>query len=187
MTALNQEAPPVEVKAQTNYFRFDPLPKSDTYLFTLVGFNYLESTPFNRTDEKTKQKTVEHGPGIEWFLGTMVKDKPYFIKTWPIYYSISDRANYTKWYKAFTGAAPTAKQRPSECLGKAVMVPVELVQKTSAKGTTYTAAKTGSPSPVPSMLEGSITPLSALKAAFEAALAKSSEKADKDDTGNAPF
>lgn len=173
MTSLNQEAPPVEVKDSTQFFRFDPLPKSDTYVFTLVGFNYLESAPFNRTDEKTKQKTVVNGPGIEWFLGTKVGNKSFFVKTWPIYYSINDRANYTKWYTAFTGVAPTPKQRPGDCMGQAVLVPIQLQDKVSTKGTKYVATKVGAPTAVPSILQATIVPLDALKADFEQALAKS--------------
>ena len=192
MSQLNQSAPPVEVKATANYFRFDPLPKSDTYVFTLVGYNYLESTPFNRTDEKTKAKTVVNGQGIEWFLGTMVDGKPYFVKTWPVFYSISDRANYSKWYKAMTGALPTPAQRPDDCLGKGVLVPVELVDKVSSKGTKYKATKVGAPSAVPSILAATVTKLKDLDKPFKEALAKSDQsatggKADAGDDEDSPF
>lgn len=187
--SINQKAPPAEVKAQANFFRFEPLPKSDTYIFTVVAYNYLDSAPFTRTDQATKKQTIINGPGVELFLGTVVNGKSYFVKTWPIFYSINERSNYTKWYKALTGTLPTVKQNPDDLLGKAIMLPVELTEKVSKKGTKYMATRTGNPSPVPSMLAATVTPLATLKGPFDAAVKASEQKGDagEQDGGNDPF
>ena len=179
MTALNTDAPPVEVKANTSYFRFEPIPASDSYVATLVGFNYLPEASFNRTDAKTKTKTVEVAPGVEFFFGVRVDGKNYFAKSWPKYYSISERAGYYAWYKALTGTAPTIKQRPSDMLGKAALVGIEVAEKVSSKGTKYKAVNIKTVGPVPKILAGTEIPLASFKADFDSALAKSNEKDGK--------
>lgn len=192
MSQLNQSAPPVEVKATANYFRFDPLPKSDTYVFTIVGYNYNPQASFIRKDKATGQRSTELKPGIEWFLGTMVDGKAYFVKTWPVFYNIDPKSNYSLWYKVATGAFPKPDQKPDNCLGKGALVPVELTEKVSSRGTKYMATKVGAPSAVPSILAATVTKLKDLEKPFKEALAKSDQsatggKADAGDDEDSPF
>jgi hypothetical protein len=185
---INQEAPAPEVKSQQNFFRFEPVPKSDTYVATLVGTNYLAECQFNRTDDKTGAKSVETAAGIEFFFGLEVDGKIYFSKSWPKKYSIHEKAAYSQWVKALTGKAPTAKDRPVNAVGGHALVEIEVADKVSSKGTKYQAVNIKSVKPVPSVLAGAKVPLDRLKGPFEAALKASEQKANsKGADSDGPF
>lgn len=181
MSILNQEAPPPEVKAQ-NHLRFEPIPKSDTYVGTLVGTNYLPEVQFPRTDDDGV-KTIEIAPGIEFFFGVEIDGKAYFTRSWPKKYSIHKKASYYQWFEAITGRAPEVKDRPVTAVGGHALIEIAVTDKVGSKGTAYKAVNIKSVKPVPGILSPNKIPLDKLKPAFEAALAKSSEKKD----GDVPF
>lgn len=177
MTALNQEAPPAPVSNTQDILRFEPFPASDSYVLTLVGTNYIASHPFERTDDQGKD-FIKEAPAIEFFWGTIVDGKAYFTKSWPQAYSLHEKANYAKIYKALTGKAPDASQRPKDMLGKAAMVEIKLEAKKSKKGKDYTAVKIGAITAVPKLLLGNVVSLDQLKAPFDAALKAAGEKSE---------
>jgi hypothetical protein len=190
MSTLNQEAPPAPVSNSQDFVHFTPLPSEDSYVATVVAFNYIPEHTFERTDKATGAKRQEVKPAIELFFGTMVDGKPYFVKTYPQQYSINEKSNYAAWYAVTTGALPTAKQRPSDMLGKLALLDIELKAKTSRTGKNYTATKIANIGKVPKALVGTATPLDKLKLAFDAALKKSGDatgSAPVEDTGNAPL
>lgn len=175
---LNQDAPPAPVSNTQDFIRFEPFPATDSYVLTLVGYNYIASYPFEREDDNGRKFTKE-APAIEFFWGGMVDGKAYFTKSWPTAYSIHEKANYGKTYTAITGKVPDAKQRPNDMLGGHALVQLRLEQKKSKKGKEYTAVKIVSVGAVPKILLPTATKLADLKPAFDAALAKSGDKADE--------
>jgi len=189
MTALNQEAPPAPVSNSQDYVRFDPFPESDSYVGTCLAHNYIPEHVFDRTDKTTGRKFQETKPAIELFFGAEIEGKPYFVKTYAQQYSINEKSNYYAWYSALVGKAPDSKQRPSDMKGKHALLEIEVEDKVAKKsGKEYRRTKIASIAKVPKALAGTAVPLAKLEAAFTAALAKSSEKADaKDDSGNPPF
>lgn len=188
MTALNQEAPPAPVSNNQDFVRFEKWPGDDSYVATCVAHNYIPEHTFDRTDKTTGRKFQEVKPAIELFFGAVIEGKPYFIKTYAQQYSINEKSNYYAWYSALVGKAPDSKQRPSDMKGKHALLEIELEDKVSKAGKAYTKTKIVSIGKVPKALAATAVPLAQLEAAFTAALAKSSEKADaKDDSANAPF
>ena len=183
---LNNEAPPAPTATSKDFLSFPAFPASDSYVLTLVAFHYIASYLFERTDDSGKPFTKE-APAVEFFWGTEIDGKAYFVKSWPTAYSLHEKANYTKIYKAVTGNMPTAKQRPNDMLGKAALVEIKTEKKTSKKGKDYVATKIGSISSVPKVLANTAIPLDALKAKFDAALKASDQKADSKEGGNEPF
>lgn len=181
MTTLNQEAPPAAApKTGNDFIKFDPFPKSDSYVLTVTSFNYIPDHPFERTDDQGKDFTVIK-PAVELFLGAVIDGKALFVKSWPQAYSLHEKANYAKYYQAATGAAPVPGSNVSDMVGKALLVEVEVENKVSKKGTKYTVNKIKSVTKVPSVLAATATPVDKLKPALEAILA------GKEDEGNAPF
>ena len=178
---LNNEAPPAPVSGGQDFLKFEPFPASDSYVLTLVGTNYIASHPFERTDDNGKD-FIKEAPAIEFFWGGMADGKPYFTKSWPQAYSLHEKANYAKIYKALTGKIADASQRPKDMLGKAAMVEIKLENKKSKKGKDYVAVKIGAITAVPKLLLGSVVPLEQLEAPFKAALAKANEKTDENNT-----
>jgi hypothetical protein len=177
MTALNQSAPPAAAAAGGDIIRFDPFPKADTYVATVVGYNYIPDHAFERTDDDGKPYT-KNAPAVEFFIGAVIDGKPYFTKTWPQQYSISDRANYSKWYNAATGAMPVAGSKVDDIIGKAVLAEILVEKKTSKKGKEYTATKVKSVAKVPSILAATAVPLDKLRADFDKALAAAGDEAN---------
>jgi len=93
-----------------------------------------------------------------------------------------------EFYKAATGKLPVAGAKSADLIGKGVVANVTNENKVSKKGTAYVRTTIKDIAAVHPKLVKEIVPLDKLKPAFEAALAKSSEKADaKDDSANAPF
>jgi hypothetical protein len=174
-TSLNQSAPPATQTATKDFVKLEVFPRSDTFVLTLCGFNYIPDHPFNRTDEKTGEKYIKVAAGIEFYYGALVDGKACFLKTWPQSYSLNEKANYAKWYAAAVGKAPVPGTNPSEMLGKHVLGEVEVEEKTGGRGTKYKVSVLKSVTKVPSILASTGTPLKDLSAAFEAALAKKEE------------
>src|SRR4051812_7532655 len=139
MNTLNQEAPPPPAE-KADIIRLDPFPRSDSYVLTVVAFNYIPEYDFEREDDATKEKYIKKAPAVELFLGGMVDGKPYFAKTWPQQYSLSDRANYRKQYEAATGKSPVAGSNPKDIVGKFVLCEIAVENKTSKKGKAYTVS-----------------------------------------------
>lgn len=176
-TAL-QEAPPVEAPKSAAFFRFAPFPAEDSYPLTIVGHNYIKEHEFARTDDSGQEYT-EKAAAIELFLGTKIEGKAYFVKTWPQKLSISDRANYYKWFLAATGKAPVAGSKTAELNGKVLLG--EIQNAVGKKGGEYSKIK--SLAKCPAALVKTATPLAELRPAFEAAIANQ----DKQEGGDQPF
>jgi len=174
--SLNQDAPPPPAQAE-DIIKFDPFPKSDSYVLTVTAFNYIPEYEFEREDEKTKEKYIKKAPAIELFLGTMIDGKTYFAKTWPQQYSLSDRANYYKQYSAACGKAPDKSSNVKDTLGKFVLCEIAVENKTSKKGKAYTVSKVKTVGKVPSILAATGTDIKALRPALDAILA--GEKKDE--------
>jgi hypothetical protein len=172
------EAPPAASTAQKDFGpRFDPLPGNDTYIFTVVAFDFIKN--YEQRDMTTGEMKVFDA--LQFFYGTKIDGKAYFLKPWPTKYSIHEKANYTKLFKAAVGNPPPAGSNPKEMLGKGVTIEVENEEKVSKKGTKYTISKAKNVTAVHAKLKGEIVPLAELLPAFEAALAS------KDDKNEAPF
>lgn len=172
------EAPPAPSTAQKDFGpRFDPLPGPDTYIFTVVAFDFIKN--YEQRDMTTGE--VKIFDALQFFYGTKVGDKTYFLKPWPSKYSIHEKATYTKLYKAATGAAPLPGSNPKDMLGKGVTIEVENEDKVSKKGTKYTVSKAKNVGAVHAKLKGEIVALAELLPAFEAALTA------KEDKNEAPF
>lgn len=178
MSTLNQDAPPAEAPKGGNadFIKLPAFPRSDSYVATITAINYIPSFPFDRTDEKTGQKSVVPGPGIEFFFGALVDGNVCFVKSWPKYYSVSDRAAYHKWYKAALGKAPVAGSKPSELIGSAVLLQLECKDKVGKKGTAYVTNNIVNVSSVPSVLKSVVTPLEKLLPTLQDVLAGQGEE-----------
>lgn len=177
-TRLNTDAPPAEAPKSGDIIRLEPFPRSDTLVLTTVAFNYIEKHPFERKDEKTGQEYVKEAPALEFFFGAVVDGKPYIAKTWPQLYSLSERANYYKWYEAAVGRAPTTGTRPSDMIGKHVLAQIKVEDKKSAKGTAYRVTSIKSIAAVPSVLKDTGTPVDKLRPALDAILAGNDGKGE---------
>lgn len=174
-TTLNS-APPAEApKGGVDYIRLPSFPKSDTYVTTVVGYNYIPAHPFKRKDETTGAEFIKEAPAIELFIGAEVDGKASLAKTWPQVYSLNERANYQKWYTAAVGKEAAAGSKPDDMVGKALLVEIEVEEKTSKKGTKYTVNRIGAVTKVPSILTATATPVAKLQPALAAALAGDKE------------
>lgn len=160
MTPLNQSAPPAEAP-KGDFLKLPPFPKSDTVVLTVVAYSYNEKTQFKRKDDDGVEYT-ETRPGLEFYFGSVVGGKPYFLKPWPVAYSLHEKANYAKWYEAATGKTAAPGTNPSDMLGKHILGAVKVENKTGSKGTAYTISKLTTVSAVPSILANTGTPLEAL-------------------------
>ena len=181
MSILNQEAPPApKPKETTDYIRFEPLPEAGPTIMTIVAFNFLPNYEFEKDDG-----TRYNADAIEFFFGTEVGGKAYFVKTWPKTYSINEKAFYHKLYKAALGKAPVAGSKPAEIIGQGVSLTIELENKKSKKGKEYTACKIkGDAMAVHPKLKGEVVPLATLRPALDKALSAAPEEQKGD--GN-PF
>lgn len=173
--ALNQTAPAAEATKGADFVRLDPFPRSDSYVLTITAFNFIPSYPFKRKDDSGVEY-VKAAPAVEFFFGGMVDGKPYFAKTWPKQYSVSDRSTYYAIYNAAAGKPPEAGSNVADILGKFLLVPIEVENKKSSRGKAYTVSKVGDVSKVPSILANTGTPIEQLKPALDAALAAQGEK-----------
>ena len=185
---LNNEAPAAPMANMQDYVRLPAFPRSDSYVLTVVGTNYIASHPFNRKDDEGRESTVM-APAVELYFGGEVDGKPYFAKTWPQKYSWHEKSNLSKWYTAITGKSPDpVSARPKDLVGKPALVEIKVEKKKGAKsGKEYTATNVGTVAKVPSILAATATPLAKLEAPFAAALAASSEKRDGNGGGDVPF
>lgn len=179
MSILNQEAPPAEAPKSGEFIKLDPFPKSDSYVLTVVAFNYIPEHDFERKDEKTGEEYIKKAPAIEFFFGALVDGKAFFVKSWPQMYSLSERANYYKWYEAATGKPPTAGTKPNDTVGKYVLGTLKVEDKKSQKGTAYRVTTIKAIAPVPSILASAGVPLAQLRPALDAALAAQGDKKEE--------
>ena len=173
------EAPSAQAPAQQRDFgpRFDPMPKSETYIFTVVAYDFLPK--FEQKDPTTGETKIFDA--LQFYFGTIVDGKAYFLKPWPSKYSIHEKAGYTKLYRAIKGSAPLPGSNPKELLGGGITIEVNNEAKVSKKGTPYTASRAKSYAAVHPKLKGEIVSLNALEPAFKAALEASKK------TEDAPF
>ncbi len=169
MSTLNQEAPAATANKSEDYVRLEPFPKSDSHVLTICAFHYDPSVEFKRKDDDGNE-TTEVRPGIDFYFGAMVGGKAYFVKPWPVPYSLHEKANYAKWYEAACGKAPAPGSNVKDMLGKHVLGAVKIEHKTSRKGKAYTVTKLASVNPVPSMFEGKGTDIKDLLPALQDAL-----------------
>ena len=173
------EAPSAPALANRDFGpRFDHLPKSDAYICTVTAFEFIKN--FEQRDPTTGETKIFDA--LQFYLGTLVDGKAFFIKPWPMKYSIHEKAGYTKFYKAATGNPPVAGSNPKELLGKGVTVDVTNAEKVSKKGTKYTASQAKGYSSVHAKLKSEIAPLPVLVAALDKAFAdaKNKDAGDKD-------
>ena len=185
MSILNQEDTSIAApKAQKEYVRLENFPSDGQQILTFIGWNIINDyvNPFADDPNPTPYQAVE------LYLGTETEAGPRFVKTNPMRVSIHEKSSFHHVYKAATGLAPKGGARVGDLLGKGVVANVTNENKVSKKGTAYVRTTIKDIAAVHPKLVKEIVPLDKLKPAFEAALAKSSEKADaKDDSGNAPF
>lgn len=178
-----QAAPPITApKGGKDFVRFEPFPKNDSYILTILKYEYTASHPFERKDDKTGVVTVKNGPALELVFGAMVGNKAYFLKTWPAAYSMDKKAKFTAIYDAAIGRVPVPGDKADDLIGKQILGTVKVENKVSPKGTAYTVSKLASVSPVPSILAGTGADIKTLLPAFQAALAASGDQ--KKDSGN---
>lgn len=186
MTALlNSEDTGIQApKAQKEYIRFDPFPSDGQQILTIVAFNTIPDYVNPFADEPNPAPY----PAVEFIYGTETEAGPRFVKANPIKRSIHEKATFTAIYKAATGKLPVAGAKSADLIGKGVVANVTNENKVSKKGTAYVRTTIKDIAAVHPKLVKEIVPLDKLKPAFEAALAKSSEKADaKDEKNEAPF
>lgn len=177
-----QEAPSaVAPKSNQDFFHLDPLPEDGQLILTVVATNYIkEHTQFNK--EKQVEETF---PAIEFYLGALFNGKPGFVKTWPVKYSIHEKATYSKYYRSALGKEPNAGSKPADLVGSGLTVTVKNEDKVSKKGTPYKRSRVGEVAAVHPKLKAEIVPVASLKPALEAALAAGKNKDNAKD--EAPF
>ena len=178
-----QEAPAAAApKSNQDFVHLDPLPEDGQQILTIVATNYIkEHTQFNK--EKQIEETF---PAIEFYLGGMFGGKPGFVKTWPVKYSIHEKATYSKYYRAALGKEPNAGSKPSDLIGAGLTVTVKNEDKVSKKGTPYKRSRVGEVASVHPKLKGEIVAVATLKPALEAALAAGKNKGQDNAKDEAP-
>lgn len=175
---LNQSAPPATAsKSGEDFIRLEPFPKSGSHVLTVTAYNYNPACEFKRTDDKGAE-SIEVRPGLEFYFGTVIGGKPYFVKPWPVPYSLHEKANYAKWYEAATGKVAAPGTKADDMIGKHVLGAVKVENKTSKKGTAYSVTKLMTVSPVPDILAATGTDIKVLLPALQAALDNQGKKED---------
>jgi hypothetical protein len=178
-TTLNA-APPAAAPKGGDFIKLPPFKKTDSYVATILGYNYIASYPFKRKDKKTGAEVIKHEPAVEIFIGALVDGEVALLKTWPQQYSIHEKSNYTNWFESSTGKTPVDGSLPDEMIGKAVLVEIDVKNRVGKAGTPYLDNRAVNISKVPTILASTITPIDKLKPALDAALA-----GEKD--GDVPF
>lgn len=157
---FNQAAPaataPKEMSA-ADRLRFEAFPESGPYVLTVVAYNFIPGYENVRQDG-----TTEVFDALEFIFGAKTDDGYRFLKTWPTRYSIHEKSNYTKLYKAATGKLPATGSRPDDLIGTAINGDVENKDKVSRKGTKYVSSRIKGMGPVHPKLRGDIVPLAEL-------------------------
>jgi hypothetical protein len=171
----NQKAPPAAAPRGGDFVSFAPFTEDGPAILTIVAFNFIKGHTFTKQDGST-----EIADALEFYYGANTDEGPRFIKTWPSKYSIHEKANYAKLYKACTGALPVAGSNPADLLGKGVQAILENEDKVSKKGKAYTKTSVKSVSMVKDKLRGDITPLAKLLPALEAEFAKAQAAQNSD-------
>lgn len=164
----NQPVPDSVAPKGGDFITFQPFPDAGPAILTVLGVKVLPDF------ENIKQDgTREVFDALEFIVGTITSAGPRFIKLWPMKNSIHEKSNYSKLYKAATGALPAPKgSNPSQIVGKGIQATLENVDKVSKKGTAYTATRLDIKSAVSVFpkLRAEIVPADKLYAALEAAL-----------------
>lgn len=185
MSTLNQSAPPAAA-ANTDFVSLEAFPEDGSTVLTIVAFNFTPGYVNTKQDG-----TTEVFDALEFYLGANTSAGPRFIKTWPARYSIHEKANYGKLYKAAKGTLPVPGSTPKDLLGLGVLADLVNEEKVSKKGKKYMRTGIKGLAAVHPKLKGDIVPLATLLPALEAAL----KPKDKDakgtpaakDTEDAPF
>ena len=173
MSNLNS-APPAVAPKQMNDMVFLPaFPAEGQQVLTIICHNYIASytNPFAEPDKPAV-------PAVEFYLGADTEAGVGLIKTYPITYSLHEKATYPKLYKMATGKEATAGSSPDDMNGHGLTGTITNEAKTSKKGKAYTRSKVGEFAAVHPKLKGEIAPLAKLKPLLEAALAVKPEKDD---------
>ena len=174
------ETPPVVEEQEYNSIFFDAMPESDSYVMTLMGVDSKGVIDFDY------KGTVSRAQAVEFHWGTLVEGKAYFFKTWPKKWITAPKSHTALAFQALTGELPTTLDADF-VVGKAALINIENVAKTSAKGTHYTASKQiGSPNKVPSSMRSLVIPREDLMVAWEAAM-EPKEQQQEEDGNDAPF
>lgn len=164
MSTLNQSAPPAAA-ANTDFVSLEAFPEDGSTVLTVTAFN------FTKDYVNTKQDgTTEVFDALEFYLGAVTSAGPRFIKTWPARYSIHEKANYGKLYKAAKGTLPAAGSNPKDLLGLGVLADLVNEEKVSKKGKKYMLTGIKGLAAVHPKLKGDIVPLATLLPALEIAL-----------------
>lgn len=151
--SYNQKAPPASAPKGGDYFNLPPYPEDGPVILTIVAYNFVKDHPFKKEDGSTYIADA-----IEFFLGGHVDDEAHFVKGALGAYSIHEKSNYAKLYKAATGALPIAGCNPDDILGKGVQTILENEDKVSKKGKAYTKTSIRSVTAVKASLRGSVIP-----------------------------
>jgi len=179
MSNTLQSAPPAVAPKQMNDFVFLPaFPVDGAQVLTVISHNYIPEykNPFAEEEKPAC-------PAVEFYLGADTEAGIGLIKTFPITYSLHEKATYPKLYKMATGKECVAGSSPDDMNGHGLTGTITNVAKTSKKGKAYTASKVGEFAAVHPKLKGEIAPLAKLKPLLAAAL---TAKVEKDD-GNVPY
>ena len=179
-----QSAPPAEApKSAQEFFHLPAFPEAGPTVLTVISSNYIPDY-VNQFDDENKGAY----PAVEFFLGAETSKGIGLVKTYPMRYSLHEKAGYTKFYKLASGKAPAAGSKPDDIYGKGISANIVNEDKVSKKGKAYTRSSVKDYAAVHPKLVGEITPLAKLKPALDAALAKKDgDKEGGKEGGNEPF
>lgn len=141
--------------SQAPFLKLDPPPESDAWPAVLVGYDYLEAYE----QEFQGQKKVSDC--VVLYFGGVYKDEQgivhtWLVKSWPMTYSVYEKARYARWIGAMTGAMPSGGTVPDDFIGGECLCEIEVVDKVSKKGTAYRAARLKNVSKLPSAMKGAV-------------------------------
>lgn len=172
--SYNQNAPAATAPKGGDFVSFKPFEEDGPTILTIVAFNFIKDHVQEKEDGST-----EVIDALEFFYGAMTEAGPRFIKTWPAKYSIHEKSNYAKLYKAATGSLPVVGSNPSDILGKGVQTILENENKVGKKtGKAYTKTSVKSVSPVKASAKASVTPLAKLLPLLEQAIEEGKPQQD---------
>lgn len=169
-----------------DFVSFKAFPAKGSYILTVCAVKFIPNYENTKMDG-----TKEVFDALEFTVGASTEAGPRFIRMWPMKYSIHEKSNYSKFYKAVKGALPLAGSNPAELLGGGLQADVENEEKVSkTKKTPYTVSRIRGLSGVHPKLRGEVTPLGALEKALAEASKPKAEGAaasTKDDDEEGPF
>lgn len=182
MSVTLHAAPPAEAPKSKDFFQLPAFPVEGPTVLTVVAYNFIPDY-VNPFDEEQKPAY----PAVELFLGAETEKGVGFVKTYPIRYSLNEKASYHKLYKLATGKVPSAGTKPDDMVGHGLTATITNESKTSKKGKQYTVSKVKDFGAVHPKLKGEIAPVKELLPKLKAVLASNDDKAAEPDSNDNPF